>query len=40
MRAAIFDNLEAVDTFGWQLGKVPHAVNTTFCAFQATQGCL
>lgn len=30
MRAVIFDNLEAMDTFGWPLGKVPHAVNITF----------
>lgn len=40
MKAVIFDNLEVISPFGWQLGKVPEAVNITFCAFQATLGCL
>lgn len=30
MRSEIFDNLEAMDPFGWPLGKVPHAVNILF----------
>ena len=40
MRAEMFDNLEVIDTFRRQLGKVPHAVNIAFCAFQVTRGCL
>lgn len=35
MEASIFDNLEVITTLGWQLGKVPQAVNITFlCAKQ------
>lgn len=34
----MFDNLEVIDTFRRQLGKVPHAVNIAFFVLSKSHG--